>query len=141
MFRPRVQPRSPDWAPIWTAFVSQRADNSVHGRPDDAFRSFWKTRCVLGYMVRVGSDPDAIGRVLLDCRANYDGRAVVHKLLSRALRRGLCDAEGDERRDQRRIVAPTFAPVGVALRGRRSGSQPTRSLTQKWTISAVLPAP
>ena len=113
-FMPPVPPRSRDWAPIWTAFVGRRANNSVYGWPDDAFRSSWKTRRVFGYTVHVVSDPDAIGRVLLDNKANYERPAVVRKLLSRALGQGLFNAEGDEWRDQRRIVAPTFAPAAVA---------------------------
>ena len=114
LFTPPVPPRSPYWAPIWTAFVGRRANNSVHGWPEDAFRSFWKTRRVFGYTVHVVSDPVAIGRVLLDNKANYERPAVVRKLLSRALGRGLFNAEGAEWRDQRRIVAPTFAPAAVA---------------------------
>lgn len=100
--------------PIWTAFVGARANNSVHGWPHDAFRLFWKTRRVLGYTVHVVSDPDAIGRVLLDNKANYERPAVVRRLLSRALGGGLFNAEGESWREQRRIVAPTFAPAAVA---------------------------
>lgn len=114
LFTPPVPPRARDWAPIWSAFVGRRANNSVHGWPDEAFRSFWKTRRVLGYTVHVVSDPDAIGRVLLDHKANYERPAVVRKLLSRALGGGLFNAEGEAWREQRRIVAPTFAPVAVA---------------------------
>uniref|UniRef100_UPI0015753A55 cytochrome P450 n=1 Tax=Sphingomonas bacterium TaxID=1895847 RepID=UPI0015753A55 len=113
-FTPPYPPRSRDWAPVWTAFVGPRANNSIHGWPDDAFRSFSKTRRVFGYTVHVVSDPDAIGRVLLDNKANYERPAVVRRLLSRVLGRGLFNAEGEAWRDQRRIVAPTFAPAAVA---------------------------
>lgn len=114
LFVPPFPPRSRNWPPIWTAFVGKRANNSVHGWPEEAFGSFWRTRRVFGYTVHVVSDPDAIGRVLLDNKANYERPAIVRKLLSRALGRGLFNAEGDEWRDQRRIVAPTFAPAAVA---------------------------
>lgn len=111
---PPYPPRSRDWAPVWTAFVGPRANNSVYGWPEDAFRSTWKTRRVLGYTVHVVSDPDAIGRVLLDNKANYERPAVVRKLLSAALGQGLFNAEGEGWREQRRIVAPTFSPAAVA---------------------------
>lgn len=111
---PPCPPRSRDWAPVWTAFVGRRANNSVYGWPEDAFRSTWKTRRVLGYTVHVVSDPDAIGRVLLDNKANYERPALVRKLLSAALGQGLFNAEGEGWREQRRIVAPTFSPAAVA---------------------------
>jgi cytochrome P450 len=114
LFIPPFPPRSRDWAPVWTAFVGRRANNSVYGWPEDAFRSSWKTRRVLGHTVHVVSDPDAIGRVLLDNKANYERPALVRKLLNAALGHGLFIAEGDSWREQRRIVAPTFSPAAVA---------------------------
>lgn len=111
---PPCPPRSRDWAPVWTAFVGRRANNSVYGWPEDAFDSTWKTRRVLGYTVHVVSDPDAIGRVMLDNKANYERPALVRKLLRAALGDGLFNAEGERWREQRRIVAPTFSPTAVA---------------------------
>ena len=111
---PPCPPRSRDWAPVWTAFVGRRANNSVYGWPEEAFRSTWKTRRVLGYTVHVVSDPDAIGRVLLDNKVNYERPALVRKLLRAALGEGLFNAEGEGWREQRRIVAPTFSPAAVA---------------------------
>jgi cytochrome P450 len=113
LLTPPFPHRSRDWAPTWTAFVGRRANNSIYGWPEDAFRSTWKTRSVLGYTVHVVSDPDAIGRVLLDNKANYERPAVVRKLLSAALGDGLFNAEGESWREQRRIVAPTFSPAAV----------------------------
>lgn len=110
---PPYPPRSRDWAPVWTSFVGRRANNSVHGWPEDAFQSTWKTRNVLGYTVHVVSDPDAIGRVMLDNKANYERPALIRKLLSTALGQGLFNAEGEGWREQRRIVAPTFSPTAV----------------------------
>jgi cytochrome P450 len=110
---PPCPPRSPDWAPVWTAFVGRRANNSVYGWPEDAFRSRWKTRRVLGYTVHVVSDPDAISRVLLENKGNYERPALVRKLLRAALGDGLFNAEGESWREQRRIVAPTFSPAAV----------------------------
>ncbi|RZL27932.1 MAG: cytochrome P450, partial [Sphingomonas sp.] len=60
------------------------------------------------------SEPDAIGRVLLDNKANYERPALVRRLLRGGLGDGLFNAEGESWREQRRIVAPTFSPAAVA---------------------------
>jgi len=134
LFTPPFPHRSRDWAPVWTSFVGQRASNSVYGWPDEAFDVAWRTRRVLGYTVHLVSDPDAIGRVLLDNKANYERPALVRRLLRGGLGDGLFNAEGDAWREQRRIVAPTFSPAAVAgfagtiaavLRGRIAGWSPT----------------
>ncbi|WP_052134502.1 cytochrome P450 [Sphingomonas sp. 37zxx] len=111
---PPRPPRTDEWAPAWTAFVGRRANNSVYGWPEDAFRSSWKTRQVLGFTVHLVSDPDAIARVLLDNKANYERPALVRKLLRAALGEGLFNTEGESWREQRRIVAPTFSPAAVS---------------------------
>lgn len=113
-FTPPYPARTRDWAPVWSAFVGARANNSVYGWPENAFTELVKTRKVLGYTVHVVSDPDMIGRVLLDNKANYERPGVIRKLLSGVLGEGLFNAEGESWRGQRRIVAPTFAPPAVA---------------------------
>lgn len=113
-FTPPHPPRVRDWAPVWSAFVGARANNSVYGWPETAFTTLHKTRRVLGYTVHVVSDPDMIGRVLLDNKANYERPRVIRKLLAGVLGDGLFNAEGESWRSQRRIVAPTFAPSAVA---------------------------
>ncbi|NJR80018.1 cytochrome P450 [Sphingomonas corticis] len=106
--------RSRDWPPVWTSFVGRRASNSVYGWPDEAFDIAWRTRRVLGHTVHLVSEPDAIGRVLLDNKANYERPALVRRLLRGGLGDGLFNAEGESWREQRRIVAPTFSPAAVA---------------------------
>lgn len=110
---PPYPPRSRDWAPVWTAFVGRRANNSVYGWPEEAFGTSWRTRRVLGYTVHLVSDPDAIGRVLLGNKDNYERPRLVRRLLRPALGDGLFNAEGESWREQRRIVAPTFSPAAV----------------------------
>lgn len=133
LFTPPRPPRSRSWPPGWASFVGRRASNSVHGWPDDAFQSFSRTRQVLGYTVHLVSHPDVIGRVLLDNKANYERPAVVRRLLARALGQGLFNAEGAEWRDQRRIVAPTFAPAAVA-RFAEDIAGVTRDRVARWPI-------
>lgn len=113
-FTPPYPQRVRDWAPVWSAFVGARANNSVYGWPEAAFSNLTKTRQILGYTVHVVSDPAMIGRVLLDNKANYERPGVIRKLLSGVLGDGLFNAEGESWRGQRRIVAPTFAPPAVA---------------------------
>jgi cytochrome P450 len=113
-FIPPYPARVRDWAPVWSAFVGARANNSVYGWPETAFTALVKTRHILGYTVHVINDPAMIGRVLLDNKANYERPGVIRKLLSGALGEGLFNAEGESWRGQRKIVAPTFAPPAVA---------------------------
>lgn len=114
LFVPPFPYRSRNWSPIWASFVGRRASNSVYGWPDEAFDVAWRTRRVLGYTVHLVSDPDAIGRVLLDNKANYERPALVRRVLRGGLGDGLFNAEGESWREQRRIVAPTFSPAAVA---------------------------
>ncbi len=87
--------------------------NTVHGWPASAFEELHKRRTILGFTVHIISDPDAIGRILLDNKANYPRPDVVRRLLAPLLGGGLFNAEDDAWRTQRRIVAPTFAPGAV----------------------------
>jgi len=112
-FTPPYPQRMSAWAPVWTAFVGKRVSNSVYGWPNEAFETMHKRRTILGYTVHVLNDPDAIGRVMLDNKANYTRPDVVRRLLAPLLGNGLFNAEDDDWRVQRRIVAPTFAPGAV----------------------------
>jgi cytochrome P450 len=71
-------------------------------------------RQVLGFTVHTLTDPDAVQRVLLDNAGNYEKPRIVKRLLAPLAGRGLVSADGGLWRDQRRIVAPTFAPGAVA---------------------------
>ena len=113
IFTPPYPTRVASWAPVWSAFVGPRANNSVYGWPAEAFERLHKTRRVLGYTVHVIADPDAVGRVMLDNKANYQRPDIIRKLLGSVLGDGLFNAEGESWRSQRRIVAPTFAPAAV----------------------------
>lgn len=114
LFVPPFPYRSRDWSPVWTSFVGRRASNSIYGWSDEAFDVAWRTRRVLGYTVHLVSDPDAIGRVLLHNKVNYERPGLIRRLLGGALGDGLFNAEGESWREQRRIVAPTFSPAAVA---------------------------
>ena len=110
-----VQPRrSRDWGPTWRGFFGERLRNTIYGWPEPAFDEFHRTRRVLGFTVHIVSHPDAVERVLLTNKANYERPAIARRILSPLVGNGLLSAEGEDWRKQRRIVAPTFAPGAVA---------------------------
>jgi cytochrome P450 len=114
LFTPPTHPRPRDFAPVWTAFVGIRARNSVAGWPETAFTMAHRTRRILNLTVHIITDPVAIGRVMLDNKANYERPDLIRRLLRPMLGNGMFNAEGEDWRTQRRIAAPTFAPGAVA---------------------------
>jgi cytochrome P450 len=60
------------------------------------------------------TNPDMVGRVLLDNKENYIRPRIAQRILSPLIGNGLLSSEGEDWKTQRRIVAPTFAPVAVA---------------------------
>lgn len=110
-----VQPRrTRDWVPTWRGFFGERLRNTVYGWPEPAFDAPIRTRKVLGFTVHIVSQPDAVERVLLGNKANYERPRIARRILSPLIGNGLLSAEGEDWRKQRRIVAPTFAPGAVA---------------------------
>ncbi len=135
LFTPPQPLRVRAWAPVWSAFVGERVRNSVHGWPAEAFEALHKRRTILGYTVHIISDPDAIGRIMLDNKANYPRPDVIRRLLDPLLGGGLFNAEDESWRTQRRIVAPTFAPgaVGQMALGIEAAVQ---ARTAQWPVEA-----
>jgi cytochrome P450 len=113
-FYPAQPRRVPDWPAVWRGFFGERLRNTVYGWPEPAFDVPIRTRKVLGFTVHILNDPDAIERVMLDNKANYERPAIARRVLAPILGNGLFSAEGDDWRKQRRLVAPTFAPGAVA---------------------------
>lgn len=113
-FVPVQPPRTRDWAPTWRGFFGERLRNAIYGWPEPAFDLPIRTRKVLGFTVHILSDPDAVERVLLTNKANYERPGIARRILSPLIGNGLLSAEGEDWRKQRKIVAPTFAPGAVA---------------------------
>lgn len=114
LFEP-VQPlRTPDFVPVWRGFFGERLRNTIYGLAEPAFDLPIRTRKVLGFTVHIVSQPDAIERVMLGNKANYERPGIARRILAPLLGNGLFSSEGDYWRKQRRIVAPTFAPGAVA---------------------------
>ncbi|HEV2043924.1 MAG TPA: cytochrome P450, partial [Sphingomicrobium sp.] len=90
-----------------------RARTAVYGWSEAAFEVDYMQRRVMGYNVHIPLQPDAVQHVLLDNAANYEKPGIVKSLLAPVIGRGLLTADGALWRDQRRIVAASFAPAAV----------------------------
>ena len=112
-FVPPHPPRGAGPVPVWRGFVGERARNAVYGWSQRAFELSHMKRNVLGYPIHIPLDPEAIGRVMLDNAANYVKPDLVKRLLMPTIGRGLLSSDGALWREQRRIVAASFAPAAV----------------------------
>ncbi|HEX2763815.1 MAG TPA: cytochrome P450 [Allosphingosinicella sp.] len=112
-FVPPHPPRGPRPVASWRGFFGERARTAVYGWSEQAFRSRYIRRNILGFRVHIPLDPDAVQRVLLDNAANYAKPDLVKKLLAPAIGQGLLTSDGGLWREQRKIVAANFAPAAV----------------------------
>ncbi|MFL6846272.1 MAG: cytochrome P450 [Allosphingosinicella sp.] len=110
---PPHPPRGAGPVPTWRGFIGERARTAVYGWSELAFRQPYIRRKILGFRVHIPLDPDAVQRVLLDNAANYVKPDVVKRLLASAIGQGLLTSDGALWRDQRKIVAASFAPAAV----------------------------
>lgn len=113
-FVPVQPPRTTGWVPSWRGLFGERLRNTVYGWPEPAFDEFYRKRRVLGFTVHIVTNPDHVGRVLLDNKENYLRPRIAQRILSPLIGNGLLSSEGEDWKKQRRIVAPTFAPGAVA---------------------------
>ncbi|MDB5692030.1 MAG: cytochrome [Alphaproteobacteria bacterium] len=110
-----VPPHPPRGAPVavWRGFLGERSRTAVYGWSEAAFELKHIKRRVFGYDVHIPLDPDAVQHVLLDNAANYVKPDIVKTLLRPTIGGGLLSSDGALWRDQRRIVAASFAPAAV----------------------------
>ena len=112
-FVPPFPPRGQGPVPVWRGLVGERARTADYGWSQQAFETWHIRRNVLGYRVHIPLHPDSIQRVLVDNAANYVKPDLVKKILAPTIGRGLLSSDGPLWRDQRRIVAASFAPAAV----------------------------
>jgi cytochrome P450 len=112
-FVPPHPPRGAGPVPTWRGLFGERARNSIFGWSEQAFRVSHMTRKVLGWTVHIPLDPAVVQHVLQTNAGNYAKPDIVKKLLSPVIGRGLLTADGTLWRDQRRIVAASFAPAAI----------------------------
>jgi len=112
-FIPPYPPRGPGPVPVWRGFVGERGRTAVYGWSQLAFRLPYMQRRMFGLNIHIPLDPDLVQRVLLDNAANYEKPKLVKRLLAPAIGEGLLTSDGSLWREQRRIVAASFAPAAV----------------------------
>ena len=110
---PPHPPRQAKPVPSWRGFFGERARTAVYGWSELAFDSWYFKRKILGHTVHVVLKPEWVQRVLLDNAANYEKPALVKRILSPTIGRGLLTSERELWREQRRIVAASFTPPAV----------------------------
>ncbi|HEX8528272.1 cytochrome P450 [Allosphingosinicella sp.] len=112
-FVPPYPPRGPRPVASWRGFFGERARTAIYGWSEEAYRTSYFRRKILRFNVHVVLDPDCIQRVLLDNASNYVKPDVVKTLTGPTIGRGLLTSDGALWRDQRKIVAASFAPAAV----------------------------
>jgi len=112
-FVPPLPPRDPAWLPPWRAMFGERLRSIVAGLPEPAFQVWSASGRLLNIRFHIINHPDMIRQVLLDRSANYVRPELVRRFLT-SLGNGLLNAEGEDWRRQRKLVAPTFSPAAVA---------------------------
>lgn len=112
-FIPPHPPRSAGPVPVWRGFVGERARTAVYGWSNAAFTQTHMLRYVLGHRVHIPLDPDSVQRVLLDNAVNYVKPGLVKRLLKPTVGSGLLSSDGALWREQRKIVAASFAPAAI----------------------------
>lgn len=113
-FQPVFPPRLSRPLPVWRQFVGEMRRNPLINWPQSVFETHYWYRRVVTVRVHLVSDPDAIGRVLLDNAANYAKPRLLKRLFGPLIGDGLFLADSEGWKDQRRLMAPVFTPASVA---------------------------
>jgi len=130
-FIPPHPPRRPRPVATWRGFFGERARTSVYGWSQFAFETDYLKRNILGFRVHVLLDPDMVEHVLLDNAANYAKPDIVKSLLDPIIGSGLLTSDGEQWREQRRIVAASFSPAAVEAR-RATFAEAAHTAMARW---------
>src|SRR5436190_2748256 len=103
-------------------FAAQMRRNVLAGFSERAFEDEVLSRRLFGRVQLTLNRPDAIRHVLIDNAANYTRTSGTVRLLYPIVGRGLVLAEGEDWREQRRTVAPSFAPRTLPVLARQVGA-------------------
>ena len=113
-FRPVYPPRVARPLPVWRQFVGEMRRNPLLNWPQFMFEEPYWFRRVVTLRYHMVNDPAAIGHVLLANAANYAKPGILKRIFGSMVGDGLFLADGENWKDQRRLMAPVFTPGSVA---------------------------
>jgi cytochrome P450 len=119
LFPPPIAGREPLPAP---EFAARMRRNVLAAFSERAFTEEVLSRRLFGRAQLTLNLPAAIRHVLIDNAENYTRSAATIRLLYPIVGRGLFLAEGEDWREQRRTVAPSFAPRTLPMLARHVGA-------------------
>ncbi|HZT88824.1 MAG TPA: cytochrome P450 [Stellaceae bacterium] len=103
---------------VLPGLAGSRRTNTVSGFPPEAFEEEFVSGRLVGHRRIILNSPAAIRHVLIDNPDNYRRFATSIRLLYPVTGSGLLLAEGADWREQRRKVAPAFAPRTIPMLAR-----------------------
>lgn len=112
-FVPTHPPRGKGPVGVWRGFLGERARTAVHGWSEAMFDRPYYRRQIMKLRVHVLMDPPLVEHVVLTNQANYLKPGLAKVLLGPVIGTGLLTADGNLWREQRKIVAASFAPAAV----------------------------
>jgi unspecific monooxygenase len=116
MFPPTA--RAPAEASSARGIARALGENALLAFPPEAFEEEVVARSFFGRRRVILSRPASIHHILVDNAANYRRTGVTIRMLRPLLGKGLLLSEGEDWRDQRRTVAPAFAPRTIPILAR-----------------------
>ena len=118
--RPVLSPAAggPSAAPSSRGFARSLRDNAIDIFPPQAFEEEIVFRRVFGRRQIIMSRPAGIQHILVDNSANYRRTAAGIRILRPLLGKGLLLSQGEDWRQQRRTLAPAFAPRTMPILAR-----------------------
>ena len=110
-----MPPGEPGATPASHGFARSLRDNALGIFPPEAFEQDVVLRKVFGRRQLIISRPTAIEHILVDNPENYCRTAAGIRILRPLLGKGLLLSTGEDWRQQRRTLAPAFAPRTLPL--------------------------
>ena len=105
-------------ARAWRGFARGMRDNGLTAFPPEAYEEDVVLRRFFGRQVIVMSRPAGIQHILVDNPANYRRTPASIRVLRPLLGNGVLLSEGEDWRQQRRTLAPAFAPRTLVILAR-----------------------
>ena len=124
--------------PAWHGFARGMRDNGLTAFPPEAYEEDVVLRRFLGRQVIVMSRPAGIQHILVDNPANYRRTPASIRVLRPLLGNGVLLSEGEDWRQQRRTLAPEFAPRTLAILARHMARAAATAVTDLKASCAAL---